>query len=587
MPGVNTDIAVQLSSIEESKKVVGTDLRSDINQHFNATSSSSSNHSDINSVSSIDNSVQQAELYDHTEIDCPKKPFPCPTCGKCFGRLSHVRRHQLLHTGDKPFQCEVCHERFTRVENRERHMTIHTKLRPYNCSVCSKGFTQLNRLKVHILIHTGNRPVECPICNKRFKRLDHMKVHLKTHGSQPEKGHGPLWNRLTNHMHSEQNAVEYNCNYSADKDHNDEHIDRNAKLFRCQQCPKTFTRRDHFNRHILVHSGAKPFECEVCSRCFSRKDNKYSHMANCLVRNMGVVVKQEFGDTLENTIEAKMSEIRGQMGELMGRDDYLHLRDNKKEVVMIPLSAHQVDECGSSYEQDEERFLNSKDSAGILRIRALEELSVNRFHETQDDDQSSAEDHTSSNQHLEAHTDSSYDQENENVDEYNDDDDYVDPSTFLSAHISDTPEHHSDIIDDTQLVVSTQPQLGSNSPRFQCDVCQRNFVHKSHLVRHSMVHTGNKPYRCDQCDKSFNRKEHLQRHVIVHTGIKPFKCSWCEKSFYHMHQQLKHAQDEHNEEANAGHGGDDDNTTHLNDSIGAFMDSGKLYILEWDTLCII
>lgn len=557
----------RLKVAEDGSPLLSTETQMDLNQYSNVNSSSSSSHSDLTSVSSLENSSQHnTQHYDPSEIDCPKKPFPCPVCGKCFGRISHVRRHQLLHTGDKPYQCEVCQERFTRIENRDRHMAVHTKMRPYSCSMCSKGFTQLNRLKVHMLIHTGDRPIECPTCNKRFKRIDHMRVHLRTHGIQPEKGHGPLWNRLSsNHMYSEEQiAINHKLEEIVPQDHKEDVAGGgNSKLFRCQQCSKTFSRRDHFNRHILVHSGAKPYECEVCSRCFSRKDNKYSHMANCLLRNLGIVIKQDFGGTLENTIESKMSEIRGQMGELMSRDDYLQFLDNKTEQVMEPLHPLRVNVNGSPDEKDEERSLSSPDSVGTLRIRALEELAENAQH---------VKEHSSTIQ-----DDMSNDQE-DNDDEGNDEEDYVDPSAFLSAHLSDVPENFPEFTtENQQFIGSTYPHPGTTAPRFQCDICNRNFVHKSHLVRHSMVHSGSKPYRCDQCEKSFNRKEHLQRHVIVHTGIKPFKCSWCEKSFYHLHQQLKHTQEEHNDEtsANAEPGADDLNPTAGNDSMGAFMDSGE------------
>lgn len=36
----------------------------------------------------------------HDDKDKALKPFSCDVCQKSFGRLSHVRRHQLLHTGE-------------------------------------------------------------------------------------------------------------------------------------------------------------------------------------------------------------------------------------------------------------------------------------------------------------------------------------------------------------------------------------------------------------------------------------------------------------------------------------------------------
>lgn len=38
--------------------------------------------------------------YHDDNKDKALKPFSCDVCHKSFGRLSHVRRHQLLHTGE-------------------------------------------------------------------------------------------------------------------------------------------------------------------------------------------------------------------------------------------------------------------------------------------------------------------------------------------------------------------------------------------------------------------------------------------------------------------------------------------------------
>ncbi|XP_038672466.1 zinc finger protein 528-like isoform X2 [Scyliorhinus canicula] len=67
--------------------------------------------------------------------------------------------------------------------------------------------------------------------------------------------------------------------------------------------------------------------------------------------------------------------------------------------------------------------------------------------------------------------------------------------------------------------------------QFRCDVCDEDFVTSTILLRHQMIHTGDKPFKCDVCDKSFSRPSNLYIHQRIHTGEKPFTCEVCDKSF--------------------------------------------------------
>lgn len=67
----------------------------------------------------------------------------------------------------------------------------------------------------------------------------------------------------------------------------------------------------------------------------------------------------------------------------------------------------------------------------------------------------------------------------------------------------------------------------------QCEVCNKNFKEKSKLIRHMLVHTGEKPHRCVVCGKAFSVDYNLRTHMRIHTGEKPFKCEveTCGKTF--------------------------------------------------------
>ncbi|KAJ1836010.1 hypothetical protein LPJ63_000638 [Coemansia sp. RSA 2711] len=59
--------------------------------------------------------------------DNPAKPFKCPMCDVCFGRLEHVKRHQLVHTGERQFKCPTCKKTFARKDNMVQHVRAHER----------------------------------------------------------------------------------------------------------------------------------------------------------------------------------------------------------------------------------------------------------------------------------------------------------------------------------------------------------------------------------------------------------------------------------------------------------------------------
>ncbi|KAJ2082504.1 hypothetical protein H4R24_001530 [Coemansia sp. RSA 988] len=57
----------------------------------------------------------------------PSKPFMCPMCDSRFGRLEHVKRHQLVHTGERQFECPACNKSFARKDNMVQHLRAHQR----------------------------------------------------------------------------------------------------------------------------------------------------------------------------------------------------------------------------------------------------------------------------------------------------------------------------------------------------------------------------------------------------------------------------------------------------------------------------
>ncbi|KAI8433433.1 hypothetical protein MSG28_015470 [Choristoneura fumiferana] len=82
---------------------------------------------------------------------------------------------------------------------------------------------------------------------------------------------------------------------------------------------------------------------------------------------------------------------------------------------------------------------------------------------------------------------------------------------------------------------------------FRCQYCDYRCAQKNNLVVHERTHTGYKPFACPYCDYRTVQKPNLVKHMYLHTDQKPFSCDMCSYRCVQKTNLTKHKQRHLNE----------------------------------------
>ncbi|XP_070556431.1 zinc finger protein ZFP2-like isoform X2 [Ptychodera flava] len=274
-------------------------------------------------------------------------------------------------------------------------------------------------------------------------------------------------------------------------------------LFLCVDCGKSFNTKIKLISHSKLHS-KEPLKCKYCAEVFMWKQSLDHHM---ITQHYDVLDTQEIlavGSMSPSNTEpgslgdAEPLETEGREKErvhfcgVCGRgfsERYRLMRHEKIHTGEKPFKCDQCDKVFSRKDNLDRHFFVQH----LIRDREMkadvsnDKGSVDKNHELETSKEANHEGDVSVGNAKGAQnflTDIEVKKEN------NFDNDVKD--SYISA-----------------LMGQMTPRL---SKQHVCLVCGKSFTNKYRLVRHEVIHTGERPYKCEICHRKFTRKDHMERH---------------------------------------------------------------------------